>query len=173
MQPRGLFDELAIVRAVADESRDGVVLFDADGKALHRNRIACTLLSESAVAEEQELESICALAMQLGEKRTLQLNGFSMTAVPLPAETTAQRIGLLTIWRRPHELTDALLREKLGFSPREAEIALLLCERRTDAEIARALGISWHTVRSHIERIFTALGCHTRRDVAKLLRAKV
>ena len=173
MQPRGRFDELAIVRAVADESRDGVVLFDADGKALHRNEIASALLSESELADERELESICALAMRLGEKRALSLNGFSVTVVPLPADLAAQRIGLLTIWRRPHELTDALLRDKFGFSPREAEIALLLCERRTDAEIASVLGISWHTVRSHIERIFTVLGCHTRRDVANLLRAKL
>ena len=172
MQPRGRIDELAVVKAVADESRDGVILFDADGKALHRNEIASTLLAESELTDERELESICAMAMRLGEKRSLNLNGFSMTVAPLPADTTAQRIGLLTIWRRPHELTSTLLREKLGFSPREAEIALLLSERKTDAEIAHALGISWHTVRSHIERIFTVLGCHTRRDVAKLLREK-
>lgn len=173
MQPRGSFDELAIAKALADESRDGVILFDAYGKALHRNDAARALLSESELADERELETICALSMQLGEKRVLHVNGFSLTVVPLPADTAAQRIGLLTLWRRPHEITDALLRERLGFSPREAEVALLLCERKTDAEIARALGISWHTVRSHIERIFTALGCHTRRDVAKLLRAKV
>jgi DNA-binding CsgD family transcriptional regulator len=172
VQPRGRFDELAIVKALADESRDGVILFDADGKALHRNHAACTLLSESELTDEQEIESVCALAMQLGEKRTLDVNGFSMTVVPLSDDTAAQRIGLLTLWRRPHELTDAILREKFGLSPREAQIALLLCERKTDAEIACALGISWHTVRSHIEGIFTVLGCHTRRDVANLLRTK-
>jgi ATP/maltotriose-dependent transcriptional regulator MalT len=53
----------------------------------------------------------------------------------------------------------------------KAEVAVLLADRRTDAEIAAALGISWHTVRSHVERIFRALQCHTRREAATKLRS--
>ena len=73
---------------------------------------------------------------------------------------------------RINALPDAeSLRVRFGISRREAEVAVLLADRRTDAEIAAALGISWHTVRSHVERIFRALGCNTRREAATKLKS--
>lgn len=51
---------------------------------------------------------------------------------------------------------------RLRLSLREGEvIRCLVCEQK-DRVIAVQLGISTHTVRSHLERIFRKLGVHTR-----------
>lgn len=62
--------------------------------------------------------------------------------------------------------------ELLGLSPRQAEVAMLLQEGLTNAQIARRLGISEGTVRKHIEAVFTTLGVSSRAAaVAELLTA--
>jgi DNA-binding CsgD family transcriptional regulator len=47
-------------------------------------------------------------------------------------------------------------------SPREIEILQLIAEGRSDCWIAHKLGISLHTVRSHLDRLFHRNGVHTR-----------
>jgi DNA-binding CsgD family transcriptional regulator len=49
-------------------------------------------------------------------------------------------------------------------SPRQAQIMRLVSHGRTNSQIAHALGISPHTVRTHIENAFAALGVHTRAE---------
>ena len=51
----------------------------------------------------------------------------------------------------------------------EAHVARLLAERRSNREIAAALGISPHTARHHTERVLVKLGLHSRADVRALL----
>ena len=48
---------------------------------------------------------------------------------------------------------------------REREVAALLAARRTNAEVAAALGVSEHTARHHTERVLRKLGVRSRRDV--------
>ena len=50
-------------------------------------------------------------------------------------------------------------------SPREREICALILSGVADKEIVRALGISFWTVRSHIEQIFNKTGAVNRRDL--------
>lgn len=69
-----------------------------------------------------------------------------------------------------------LSRDELQFrfrlTPREVEVARQLALGRTNAEVARALGISIHTVRRHVERVLMRLGVQRRGEVAaKLLGA--
>jgi len=47
---------------------------------------------------------------------------------------------------------------------RQREVLSLLRSGRSNAEIARALGISEHTVRKHLERIYRALGVRSRAE---------
>jgi DNA-binding CsgD family transcriptional regulator len=49
-----------------------------------------------------------------------------------------------------------------GLSPREIEIAAEVAQGRSNKEIARALGISTHTVSTHLRRAFRKLGVATR-----------
>ena len=55
---------------------------------------------------------------------------------------------------------------RFGLTKREAQIARLLARRATNREIADQLDVSPHTVRHHIENIFTKLGIHSRRAIA-------
>ena len=53
----------------------------------------------------------------------------------------------------------------LGLTPREAEICESLLVGSADKVIAEKLGISFWTVRTHIQRIFTKLGVLNRREL--------
>lgn len=55
------------------------------------------------------------------------------------------------------------------FTSREAAVAGLLAERRTNREIADALGISPHTARHYTESVLAKLGVRSRRAVGHLL----
>lgn len=50
----------------------------------------------------------------------------------------------------------------LGLSPRECEILDLLASGRSNKELARALGISPNTVKTHIARVYEKLGVQKR-----------
>lgn len=54
------------------------------------------------------------------------------------------------------------LEVNFGLTPREAEVLLWVAQGKTNPEIATILGISAHTVRTHLERVFTKLGVETR-----------
>ena len=58
----------------------------------------------------------------------------------------------------------------MGSRGGEAEVAFLLAERRTNAEIAEALFISPHTARYHTEAVMGKLGVGRRRAVAALIQ---
>ncbi len=58
------------------------------------------------------------------------------------------------------------LRDRFGLTGRQAEVALLLAKGATNREIAAALAISPHTVRSHGEVVFQKLDIHTRKALA-------
>ncbi len=54
-------------------------------------------------------------------------------------------------------------------TPREQEVALLLCERLSVAEIAERLFLSPRTVAKHLEHIYEKLGLHGKRRVYEQL----
>jgi DNA-binding NarL/FixJ family response regulator len=55
-------------------------------------------------------------------------------------------------------------------TPREVEVARLLCLGRNNAEIAMTMRVSLSTTRRHVEHVFAKLGVHRRAEVlARLL----
>jgi DNA-binding CsgD family transcriptional regulator len=52
--------------------------------------------------------------------------------------------------------------EKLGLSPREAEVLLWAAQGKSNSEIAVILNISSGTVKNHLEKIYTKLGVEGR-----------
>ncbi len=50
-------------------------------------------------------------------------------------------------------------------SPREQEVVLYLCDGLTNRDIARVLGLSEHTVKNHLLRIYAKLGVDKRVEV--------
>ncbi|HSS61309.1 MAG TPA: LuxR C-terminal-related transcriptional regulator [Candidatus Limnocylindrales bacterium] len=52
----------------------------------------------------------------------------------------------------------------LGYSPREDQILRLIALGRTDKQVAAALGISRKTVSTHLVRLYTRGGYHSRTE---------
>ena len=52
--------------------------------------------------------------------------------------------------------------QKLGLTPREAEVLLWVAQGKSNAEIATILGMSEGTVKKHLEHIFEKLGIESR-----------
>jgi DNA-binding CsgD family transcriptional regulator len=55
-----------------------------------------------------------------------------------------------------------------GLSPRELDVLLIICEGRTDREIAERLFISERTVHVHVRRVLAKLGVASRTQAASL-----
>jgi two-component system nitrate/nitrite response regulator NarL len=54
--------------------------------------------------------------------------------------------------------------DRPGFAPRELEVLALVGEGMSNKTIARKLGISSHTVKYHLEAVFTKLGVRSRAE---------
>ena len=68
-----------------------------------------------------------------------------------------------------HDASDRLdasdLCHRFNLTPRESEVALLLAKRMSCREIANRLDVSFHTARSHTEKIMMKLGVRSKNDV--------
>jgi DNA-binding NarL/FixJ family response regulator len=60
----------------------------------------------------------------------------------------------------PHPL------ETLGLTPREAEVLLWIAQGKGNGEIATILGATEHTVKKHVQHIFSKLGVESRNAAA-------
>ena len=67
------------------------------------------------------------------------------------------------------QLTPQQVMSACGLTLRQAEVALLIAEGRTNPEIAGKLGISRFTARNHAEQIFSRLKVESRWQVARAL----
>lgn len=56
----------------------------------------------------------------------------------------------------------ASIEQRLGLTARQGELLRLLIAGQSDQRIAKSLGISPHTVRAHLQRIFEVCGVNDR-----------
>ena len=63
---------------------------------------------------------------------------------------------------------NALLRSRYACTPREAALGSALVEGCTLAEAATALGISIHTARTHLKRLFRKTGTSRQTEFLRL-----
>ena len=66
-------------------------------------------------------------------------------------------------------LDDDELRERYGLTERQLNVARLMAEGCTNAEMASRLGVSFFTARNHAEQVMGKLGVTNRASVAPLL----
>ncbi|HYV97436.1 MAG TPA: helix-turn-helix transcriptional regulator [Gemmatimonadaceae bacterium] len=65
------------------------------------------------------------------------------------------------------------LHAQYGITKREADVARQVANGRSNAEIARVLRVSVHTIRRHVEHVLVRLGVRRRTEVwSKLLTTR-
>lgn len=164
-----------------------LALYAADGGLLHRNRALQALLLDDA-----DSERIAGVIDRLADAARARQRGPRRAQEPLPTtvetrlrtgsgsyriaatygarESGGTRRILVQVERLGPRLPGAEdLVESHGLTPREAEVARLLARGHTDRAVARALGVSWHTARTHTRNLFTKLGISSRAEVALAL----
>jgi DNA-binding response OmpR family regulator len=72
----------------------------------------------------------------------------------------------------PRGLRDEELQMRFGLTDRQVEVARLLAQGMSNAEIAEALGLSTFTARNHTEQVLFKMGASTRARVGAMLRGQ-
>jgi DNA-binding CsgD family transcriptional regulator len=187
--PRDLdAEQIALLEAIASIA-EGLTLYDARGQE-QWTRVALTVLGEPAQASlssamREFTRAVAPRGWDRVGREAAQPRGapptrevilvgtrYRLRAVPLWPGFFASEGALLVIAERlPAELPSArCLSARFGLTAREADVAVLLAERRSNAEVAKALGISAHTARHHTGRVLLKLGARKRQDVERILR---
>ncbi|MBK6459274.1 MAG: helix-turn-helix transcriptional regulator [Gemmatimonadetes bacterium] len=69
-------------------------------------------------------------------------------------------------------LGDDALQQRFGLTDRQVEVARLLAQGLSNAEIAEGPGLSTYTARNHTEAVLLGLGASTRARVGAILRGQ-
>jgi len=171
---------LGDARGALDSLAHPLIVFDSEGREIHRTRAfgELTMIPDEAAALVARARS---LAREFAECRSRNVpatpssglvtthGGFTLQVTLLPEGllSGAPAVAVLVRSLAPRAFPDAgTLEGVYGLTPREAEVALHLARGATREGIARALGISPHTVRAHTEKVFVKLGVTTRSAVA-------
>jgi DNA-binding CsgD family transcriptional regulator/tetratricopeptide (TPR) repeat protein len=123
------------------------------------DQLGCRLDAALALldsSDEDELRDALRRLDELGAKATASL-----------ARQKLRHIGARSVPAGPRRATRA---HPLGLTPRECEVLELICERRTNAQIARTLFISAKTVDHHVSAVLAKLGVETREAAADMSR---
>jgi DNA-binding CsgD family transcriptional regulator len=182
----------AALAATLDQMSEPLLVAGPDGREWHRNAALRRLL-ELEPERERMLGAVTAAAARLIGRDARPHPGVIVRrdVAPLAATselTTATARYVLRATFVPPEIADgrgvlvsvecsgarmatseSALTERFGLTPREVQVARALERRLSNAEIARALGISQHTALRHTERVLSKLGVHSRREVAERL----
>jgi len=150
---------------------------DADA-ALSAAAVCCRAIGAAGFAVEADCELAAMLAQRGGEG-----DGPRALSLAAGAEDAASRLGMDPWAQRAAELVamhtplDARGRSRgtaqAGchpgngpLSPREAEVAVLVADGRTNREIASTLFVSERTAQTHVQHILTKLGFSNRSQIA-------
>lgn len=170
-------------RHALDALSDAIAVFGADFQEMHRNRALVRLYEadpEGALIEAEVRRMALVLhplgfatpaasgaGLQPGSRRvTTRTAAYDLVATCLPSGAFGgdPSVMIAVMKRAGAELPSAdSLRERYGLTEREAEVALLLAEGRTNSEIAERLFVSPHTARRHTANIFDKLEVRTRK----------
>jgi DNA-binding CsgD family transcriptional regulator len=184
--------------AALDQSSNGVILVDANGRVLHANRLAERLFAEAGglrldqgrltcapAGAERRLQALIAAATTADAERR---SGGSMT-LAAPGRRLPLALMVSPLSRRRREMfrsppaalvcvTDPearadppgqALRDQFDLTAAEIRVAASLFEGQAPNEAADALGLSVHTVRSHLARVFEKTHTNRQSELMRLM----
>ena len=146
-----------VLEAMAAHATGTVLIVEGEpAAALEHLRSAahawCTLQMPYEGARTGVAIGLACAALSDGIAANLEFGNARETFHALGAQPDVDRLDAFTGGRPPAEY----------LSEREHEVLMHLAAGETNKEIAEALGISPHTVRRHVEHIFTKLGVTSR-----------
>ena len=160
-------DARARIRSMIDATGAAGLVADRAGRVLHR-----TPALEAALGLEPDREHVLAEAKRLAQafyggspraSAVVRTRGARYRLVASEATDGAEPFVVMVVDpERSGTQPRVEVAQRLGLTPRQAEVAVLLAERRTNKEIAAALAVSPHTARHHVEAVLDRLG--VRRD---------
>jgi DNA-binding CsgD family transcriptional regulator len=170
----------------------GVVLTDRDGRVLHMNSRAGTLIEaqDGLRLLDGRIAAVSSGAdarMRRAIASVLDSNGAATAPeqyvlVPVPCTHRAIQVFVTLALRGPQRTGDCrsavlllyapsrlsmaatVLMDLYGLTPAEAHVARGLVAGERPASIGAATGTSLNTVRTHIKKIFTKSGCRTQAE---------
>ena len=99
---------------------------------------------------------------------------FSLEVLPFPCGVSGFGASALVLVDAPPRSlapTVEACRKLFGLTPAESQLARLLAQDGSGAKsLARQLGVSPATARTHLQRIFDKTGVHSQADLVSLLR---
>jgi DNA-binding CsgD family transcriptional regulator/tetratricopeptide (TPR) repeat protein len=131
---------------------------------------------ELAAAEWEKLGDPYERALELAESGDVEatVEAYrvldSLGAVPALRLARA-RLRQLGVTRVPRRLGEETRSNAAGLTARQLEIARLLADGLTNAEIGSLLVLSTRTVDHHVASVFTKLDVHSRRDAVARIRS--
>ena len=170
---RHLGDAYADLGALIDASGAACAVYGLDGRLLHGTPALDAVL-EAEPDWEALTDAIRALARSHAAdghpvaQATVEGTRGTYALTPSRTRSVAPRPAVLVAVEAPAEraLPPAQeIADRTELTPRQAEVALLLAERRSNREIAEALCISPYTARNHTEAVLSRLGLGDRRQV--------
>ena len=185
-----------------DHSMHGIILLEGDGRIRYINRAAQALVANAdglrvaagrltAVHPDAGRRLAALIASAAPASRTLGRGGsmplpsssrrlpLSLTVAPARSERVdvfdrgPSVIVCITDLEAGVSLPEHKLRELFGLTPAETRVSLALFEGCTPQEAADSLGISFHTVRVHLGRIFEKTGTHRQTELVRLMMRTV
>jgi DNA-binding CsgD family transcriptional regulator len=170
----------------ANENLSGsAMVFDSLGRALFCNDALLDLLAWESEANkltgalEDRGRAFSSVAQQVGQAEKplvpQSVSGTVLTStghyrlipsvVGLDASPGSPFLAVVVVRLPLSDRGSHQLRTSARLTPRELEVAHLLCLGRNNAEIAKAICVSLSTTRRHVEHIFAKLGVHRRAEV--------
>lgn len=170
------------LRDSLDLLEEGVAVYRS-GAERYRNRALRRLLG----ADEEREKLIAAIARcaddlvrwlegstplesppDISAEVTTAENRYRLAASHLEGGSVGEPTRALVVVRPavPALPDDGELRHRYRLTPRQAEVALLLAEGRSNREIAEELAISQHTARHHAQRVLEKVGADSRKALA-------
>lgn len=152
----------------------GHMVLDADGMVRHASESTRRLLAQYAGGNGRDLPETLRLAVR---RKLARGEGGNCTW----RYSKGNRRLIVRLIRHPHVACFFLLvgEQETGasagweLSPRETEVADWMRRGKSNDEIAIILGISAHTVKNHLERVFRKLGVENRHAAAMALQTAV
>ena len=180
--------------ALLDAIPEAVLMYDASGGLVHANHRAAELFgmpgSTGTGAQVRTEAQRMAWSLAAAARRSFANSKQDSLNQPATREVRADgrvyrlRGTLASGWMPGNEagvlvtaafelvnpLTDLELRSQYGLSAREIEVARLVANGLSNAEVAEKLGVSYFTARNHVERLLSKLGVGNRSRVGAVLR---